>query len=141
MKRVVFELQNSAMGNVMYAYITHPDTAPDFNKAPTFDPNFGFPSGRKERSKFWFVRSNRSTTSSCSLAVSSVSDTIRHCTLLLLWWCLTSTETIRRIRDGKPGMATSAFTQLLSSGYCTSSQPHVYWKAMPHWWYGGTVGV
>ncbi|KAK7487512.1 hypothetical protein BaRGS_00021214 [Batillaria attramentaria] len=37
------------MGNVMYAYITHPDTAPDFTKPPTFDPHVGFPNGRKER--------------------------------------------------------------------------------------------
>ena len=29
--------------------------------------------------------------------------------------CLTSTETIRTVRDGKPRTATSTFTQLLSS--------------------------
>lgn len=37
------------MGNVMYAYITHPDTAPNYNKPPTFDPLVGFENGRKER--------------------------------------------------------------------------------------------
>ncbi|XP_076440356.1 NADH dehydrogenase [ubiquinone] 1 beta subcomplex subunit 7-like [Babylonia areolata] len=37
------------MGNVMYAYITHSDTAPDINKPPTFDPMLGFSNGRKER--------------------------------------------------------------------------------------------
>ncbi|XP_050400451.1 NADH dehydrogenase [ubiquinone] 1 beta subcomplex subunit 7 [Patella vulgata] len=37
------------MGNQIYAYITHPDTAPDIKSSPTFDPLYGFPNGRKER--------------------------------------------------------------------------------------------
>ncbi|XP_041359930.1 NADH dehydrogenase [ubiquinone] 1 beta subcomplex subunit 7-like [Gigantopelta aegis] len=38
------------MGNMVYAYITNPDTAPDIKEPPTFDPFLGFPCGRKERS-------------------------------------------------------------------------------------------
>ncbi|KAH9504138.1 Elongation of very long chain fatty acids protein 1, partial [Bulinus truncatus] len=37
------------MGNMWYAYVSHPDTTPDYNKPPTFDPLIGFPNGRKER--------------------------------------------------------------------------------------------
>lgn len=37
------------MGNVVYAYITHPDTAPDFTKPPTFDSTVGFKYDRVER--------------------------------------------------------------------------------------------
>ncbi|PVD23549.1 hypothetical protein C0Q70_16821 [Pomacea canaliculata] len=37
------------MGNMMYAYVTHPDTAPDIKNPPTFNPLLGFPNGRKER--------------------------------------------------------------------------------------------
>ncbi|KAL5016698.1 hypothetical protein ScPMuIL_006287 [Solemya velum] len=37
------------MGNMMYAYVTNPDTVPDYNAPPTFDPLQGFPNGRKER--------------------------------------------------------------------------------------------
>lgn len=40
------------MGNMMYAYVTHPDTAPDIKNPPTFNPLLGFPNGRKERSEF-----------------------------------------------------------------------------------------
>ena len=36
--------------------------------------------------------------------------------------CITSTETIRAIRDGEPMTATSTFTQLLSSAH---HSPHV----------------
>ena len=41
--------QPENMGNMIYAYITNPDTAPNFKEPPTFDPMLGFPSGRKER--------------------------------------------------------------------------------------------
>ncbi|XP_046555114.1 NADH dehydrogenase [ubiquinone] 1 beta subcomplex subunit 7-like [Haliotis rubra] len=37
------------MGNMMYAYVSHPDTAPNINKPPSFDPLLGFENGRKER--------------------------------------------------------------------------------------------
>jgi len=33
----------------MYAYVSHPDTAPKWSEPPTFDPLAGFPDGRKER--------------------------------------------------------------------------------------------
>uniref|UniRef100_A0A2C9KSY4 NADH dehydrogenase [ubiquinone] 1 beta subcomplex subunit 7 n=1 Tax=Biomphalaria glabrata TaxID=6526 RepID=A0A2C9KSY4_BIOGL len=46
---VVWRSTISTMGNMWYAYVSHPDTAPDFNKPPTFDPLLGFPNGRKER--------------------------------------------------------------------------------------------
>lgn len=39
------------MGNMWYAYVSHPDTAPDIKNPPTFDPLIGFPEGRVERSK------------------------------------------------------------------------------------------
>ena len=39
------------MGHVYSAYIGSPDTAPVYTEPPTFDPNYGFPSGRKERGK------------------------------------------------------------------------------------------
>lgn len=37
------------MGNAVGLYCTKPDTTPNPNKDPSFDPNLGFPSGRKER--------------------------------------------------------------------------------------------
>ncbi|CAG5121203.1 unnamed protein product [Candidula unifasciata] len=37
------------MGNMWYTYISHPDTAPNVRNPPTFDPLYGFPNGRKER--------------------------------------------------------------------------------------------
>ncbi|BFZ17077.1 hypothetical protein BsWGS_20116 [Bradybaena similaris] len=37
------------MGNMWYAYVSHPDTAPNHKQPPTFDPLYGFPNGRKER--------------------------------------------------------------------------------------------
>ena len=40
------------MGNMWYSYVTNPDTAPDYKNPPTFDPLFGFPEGREERSTF-----------------------------------------------------------------------------------------
>ena len=41
---------------------------------------------------------------------------------LLVQCCFTSTETIRRIRDGKPRTATSTFTQLLNSVITTTTK-------------------
>lgn len=48
------------MGNVLfgdylengYNLLLHPEIQPDPNKEPTFDPNLGFPNGRKERGEF-----------------------------------------------------------------------------------------
>ncbi|XP_784178.1 NADH dehydrogenase [ubiquinone] 1 beta subcomplex subunit 7 [Strongylocentrotus purpuratus] len=37
------------MGQMWTAYVTNPDTAPDLNNLPTFDPEYGFPDGRPER--------------------------------------------------------------------------------------------
>ncbi|XP_059610602.1 NADH dehydrogenase [ubiquinone] 1 beta subcomplex subunit 7 [Phlebotomus argentipes] len=37
------------MGNAIGLYITKPDTTPNPNKEPSFDPNLGFSNGRKER--------------------------------------------------------------------------------------------
>ncbi|XP_077981537.1 NADH dehydrogenase [ubiquinone] 1 beta subcomplex subunit 7-like [Glandiceps talaboti] len=37
------------MGHMWSAYVSHPDTAPDLHKIPTFDPLYGFENGRKER--------------------------------------------------------------------------------------------
>lgn len=41
------------MGNYMDAYVTKPDTTPSPIKEPSFDANFGFPNGRKERGIFY----------------------------------------------------------------------------------------
>ena len=54
------------------------------------------------------------------LPVLSCPDTHRF---NLFQWCFTSTETIRLIRDGEPWMATSTFTQLLSSDEDTHLLP------------------
>ena len=35
--------------------------------------------------------------------------------IILVQWCVTSTETIRTIMDGEPRTATSTFTQILRS--------------------------
>lgn len=43
------------MGNYMDAYVTKPDTTPSPVKEPSFDPNFGFPNGRKERGNYLFI--------------------------------------------------------------------------------------
>ncbi|XP_071487641.1 NADH dehydrogenase [ubiquinone] 1 beta subcomplex subunit 7-like [Diadema antillarum] len=37
------------MGQMWTAYVTHPDTAPDLENIPTFDPLYGYPDGRPER--------------------------------------------------------------------------------------------
>merc|ERR1712150_110468 len=38
------------MGGHNYStYVSNPDTSPNFNKAATFDSNYGFENGRKER--------------------------------------------------------------------------------------------
>ncbi|XP_055678264.1 NADH dehydrogenase [ubiquinone] 1 beta subcomplex subunit 7 [Lutzomyia longipalpis] len=37
------------MGNQVGLYITKPDTTPNPNNDPSFDPNLGFKNGRKER--------------------------------------------------------------------------------------------
>lgn len=34
---------------MMSAYVTSPDTAPNLESMPSFDPMYGFPDGRKER--------------------------------------------------------------------------------------------
>ena len=48
------------MGNVMAAYITHPDTTPSPVKESEFDPNLGFVYGRKERSMYFIkIEKNR----------------------------------------------------------------------------------
>ncbi|XP_014780152.1 NADH dehydrogenase [ubiquinone] 1 beta subcomplex subunit 7 [Octopus bimaculoides] len=38
----------NAAGHVIFEFM-HPELAPDHNNPPTFDPNLGFPNGRKER--------------------------------------------------------------------------------------------
>ncbi|GAB1601520.1 NADH dehydrogenase [ubiquinone] 1 beta subcomplex subunit 7-like [Argonauta hians] len=38
----------NAMGHV-FNEVLHPEVSPDFRNPPTFDPNLGFPNGRKER--------------------------------------------------------------------------------------------
>eukprot|EP00745_Piridium_sociabile_P004599 TRINITY_DN127713_c0_g2_i1.p1 TRINITY_DN127713_c0_g2~~TRINITY_DN127713_c0_g2_i1.p1 ORF type:complete len:128 (-),score=25.22 TRINITY_DN127713_c0_g2_i1:744-1127(-) len=53
------------MGNVMYAYITHPDTAPDINKPPIFEPLAGFQNGRQERT----VKATREDLDRASIAL------------------------------------------------------------------------
>jgi len=37
------------MGHVYSTYIGSPETSPDFRNPPTFDANYGFENGRKER--------------------------------------------------------------------------------------------
>ncbi|KAK2580413.1 hypothetical protein KPH14_006164 [Odynerus spinipes] len=37
------------MGNIWAAYVSHPDTMPEAETDPTFDPNFGFTKARKPR--------------------------------------------------------------------------------------------
>ena len=37
------------MGHMYSAYYKSPDTAPDFNNPATFDAQYGFANGRKER--------------------------------------------------------------------------------------------
>jgi len=37
------------MGHMYSAYVTSPDTTPKYMEDPTFDPQYGFPNGRKER--------------------------------------------------------------------------------------------
>lgn len=37
------------MGTLLSAYVTHPDTMPEAETEPTFDPLYGFKNGRKER--------------------------------------------------------------------------------------------
>jgi hypothetical protein len=37
------------MGNYMERYFTKPETTPDYAVQPSFDANFGFAKGRKER--------------------------------------------------------------------------------------------
>ena len=53
---------------------------------------------------------------------------VTHCRLLdveiVVQCCFTSTETLRTIRDGEPRMATSTFTQLLSSDNKIFSHPY-----------------
>lgn len=39
------------MGNTYAYYISHPDTTPPGDMEPTFDPQIGFPNGRKPRGK------------------------------------------------------------------------------------------
>jgi len=43
------QTETTNMGNMWYAYVTNPDTAPDIKNPPTFDPLQGFPEGRQER--------------------------------------------------------------------------------------------
>jgi hypothetical protein len=73
------------MGNVWYAYVSHPDTAPDIKNPPTFDPLFGFENGRRERSKYIFISVHTQVTvlscSSIGLGLESRLD--RHDELLL----------------------------------------------------------
>jgi len=45
----VIDLLPVVMGHMYSAYLTSPDTTPKYEEDPTFDPNYGFPHGRKER--------------------------------------------------------------------------------------------
>ncbi|CAD5125239.1 DgyrCDS13481 [Dimorphilus gyrociliatus] len=40
------------MGHMYSAYVKSPDTAPDYNKPPTFEANYGFENGREVRKNY-----------------------------------------------------------------------------------------
>ncbi|XP_046833698.1 NADH dehydrogenase [ubiquinone] 1 beta subcomplex subunit 7 [Vespa crabro] len=44
-----FSFGQTKMGTLWSAYVTHPDTMPEAETAPTFDPLYGFKNGRKPR--------------------------------------------------------------------------------------------